>query len=319
MYEKGEFMEIISILFDKVLPIFLLVLIGYKYKSVQNDLDVRAINKFNMTLPFCGYMFYSTYKMPFQFQNLSNMMLSATLLLLLSYLVVYILLRIFKAQQLRGFYFSTLFMNVSFILPVLQLQYGEEGLSQGLCYVFVSVMLFFSLGILLATLDVEQIINDSQKRKALFRNSLLTPLKNPILWATLGGVSLNLLHVKVPINLLYPVKLMGDIMIPLATLMIGYSLANIELSEIKMGINAFFLRLISGGILALAITKMLNIEGLTAKVIILMAVLPTAVFAIPLSDAYEANPRIVSSSLVIGTFATIITLPIGIWLVNAIF
>jgi len=50
-----------------------------------------------------------------------------------------------------------------------------------------------------------------------------------------------------------------------------------------------------------------------------MASLPTAVFAMPLSDAYDANPNIVSSSLLIGTVSSIITLPVMIWIVEYLF
>lgn len=319
LYVGGVFINIISILLEKVLPIFLLIIIGFFYSRIQKDLDIKAINKFNMTLPFSGYMFYSTYKMKLVLNDIHKMSLAIILLLVASYVLIYLLLKAFKTPNLRGFYFSTLFMNVGFLLPILQLQYGDDGLAKGLSFVFVSVILFFSLGTFLVTFDIDKLKNESNSKNKMLLNMFITPLKNPILWATILGASLNFAKIEITDIVIYPIKLMGDIMIPLATILIGYSLAKIGIKEFRLGFFAFAIRLVSGITLSLVIINIIGVTGLTAKVIVLMASLPTAVFAMPMSDTFDANPNIVSSSLVIGTFASIITLPSVIWLVERVY
>lgn len=213
-------MNILSILLEKVLPIFLLVIVGYFYSKIQKNLDIKSINKFNMTLPFSAYMFYYTYKMNVILNDFYDMVLSVFALLILTYLLVFFILKLLKISNLRGFYFATLFMNVSFLLPILQLQYGDEGLSKGLCFVFISVLLFFSLGLFLVTLDFNKLQQDPSNKLKMISNIFLTPLKNPIFWATILGVGCNILNIRIITAILYPIKLMGEIMIPLAILLI---------------------------------------------------------------------------------------------------
>ena len=185
--------EIISILLEKVLPIFLLVIVGYFYSKIQK-LDVKSINKFNMTLPFSAYMFYSTYKMELVISDFFNMTIAILAILIMTYIFVYIILKMLKKHNMRGFYFATLFYNVGFLLPIVELQYGNEGIAKGLCFVFISVVIFFSIGLLLVSIDINSIAQNDKKAKIILQ-IISSPLKNPILWATVIGVVFNVMFI----------------------------------------------------------------------------------------------------------------------------
>jgi predicted permease len=91
---------------------------------------------------------------------------------------------------------------------------------------------------------------------------------------------------------------------------LGYKLAEIKITHISRSILFGGLRIFLGFIFSLLAIKILNIEGLLAKVIILQASMPPAIFNFVLAEKYKQNSQAVASIILAGTLISVVTLPL---------
>lgn len=187
------------------------------------------------------------------------------------------------------------FGNTSYLgYPVALFAFGMDGLSRAVVYDMINSMIIYSLGIYIV----------HQKRE------LQEPFKIPLLYAVVIGLAVNLLHIHIPDALFNPIEMVGMITIPLALLVLGYKLTEIQITGAKIASLASVFRIGGGFVVALLIIKLLALEGLVSDIILLQAAMPSAVMGMILATKYDRDASLVASVVLITTVLSIISIPL---------
>jgi malate permease and related proteins len=178
--------------------------------------------------------------------------------------------------------------------PLLLANFGPEGLALGVLSYTVTNLAIFTAGIMI-------LHGGGRMREAL---------KEPVLWATIAAVLLRALHIQPPETLMRIPRLAGSAAVPVMLFLFGDSLARARLTSIGPASLATFLRYASGAVGLAATLFLLHPEGLLRKVLVLYALLPSAMVNVVLAQRAGRDPETVSSVVVLTTLAGIIILPL---------
>src|SRR3989338_7190741 len=113
--------------------------------------------------------------------------------------------------------------------------------------------------------------------------------------------------------------MIGSITIPLALIILGYKLANIKITNLKISLIASLLKIFGGALIAFLVVLIMKIDGELAKVIILQASMPAAVMSMILCHKYKRDADIVTSIVMLSTLLSVITIPIIIYALEYLF
>jgi len=134
-------------------------------------------------------------------------------------------------------------------------------------------------------------------------------LRAPLFWATVLGLLTRGLGWEAGPWIMTPLKMVGDITIPLMLLTLGGQLRTLEVRSIGPSLRAVALRLLVGGIAMGSFVVVFDVVGVTRSVLLLNAAMPAAVLNVALSQRYDAAPELVASTTVLGTITTACILP----------
>lgn len=141
-------------------------------------------------------------------------------------------------------------------------------------------------------------------------------LKNPLIVATAGGVSFNLLGLHIPEILAITMGRIGNASIALGLIMVGAGLRLSGLHEAK-GLAAYFIavKLLALPAVALLLGRWSGLPPLQLQIAIMFCALPTASSAYVLATRMGGNGPFVAFLISAGTLLSILTLPA--WLLLA--
>jgi predicted permease len=144
------------------------------------------------------------------------------------------------------------------------------------------------------------------------RAPLLEVLKTPMVWALLAGLLVQYTHSTVPVWLLKPIKMLGDMAIPLMLFALGVRMAQFKVTRWRAGILGGVLCPVAGLALAWPLAQLL--PSSQAGILILFGALPPAVLNYLFAEQYEQDPELVAALVVAGTLGSIIFIPFSLWL-----
>ncbi|MER2006852.1 MAG: AEC family transporter [Psychrobacillus sp.] len=133
----------------------------------------------------------------------------------------------------------------------------------------------------------------------------------PLVYASLLGVLLQVLHVTVPQSVMEGVGLAADASIPTVMLVLGMQLAVISRKKVayRFVTTATVVRMFVSPLLAAAIMFFLPVNDLLKTVFIIQAAMPTAANTTMLSLQFGTEPDLVSFTTFITTILSILTIP----------
>lgn len=204
-------------------------------------------------------------------------------------------LRLIGWNERRELLLPIAFVNSANLpFPLLLANFGTEGLSLGVLSYTVTNLVIFSVGILI-------LHGGGKTRQAL---------REPALWATVLAGTLRLMHVEPPEALMRIPRLAGLAAVPLMLVLFGESLASTRMTSTRAALVATILRYASGAA-ALGLTLViLRPEGLLRKILILYALLPSAMVNVVLTQRAGRDAPAVASSVLLTTIVSIALLPI---------
>ena len=214
--------------------------------------------------------------------------------MLFSALVTFIFIR--KLQLHYQTYLPpVLFANTGNMgLPIVYYAFGDKGLSIAILYMVSTTILHYSAGIMIFNL----------------KKSPFELLKLPLIYAAIAGMLLSVTGAKLPVAVDRAVTLAGEASIPTMIFALGYKMSDLKITNIPLSVLFGSLRIILGTLFAILIVYLLDIRDLVAKVIILQASMPPAIFNFVLAAKYRLNSQVVASIILAGTLLSIITMPI---------
>lgn len=210
--------------------------------------------------------------------------------------------------------------NTIFIgIPVNQALFGDASLPYVLLYYFASTSFFWTFGNYFIARDrpqKETVQNVCQG--SAFKNIQWNRLISPPLTGFLTGILLLIFEIKLPVAILRPMKLIGDLTTPLALLYIGIMLAEFGIRKLRFTRDisvALIGRIVVSPLLMALVLYFLPLPVLMKNVFIMQSSLPVLMQVAILSAYYNTDPFFGTEMVAISTILCIITIPIYMCLI----
>jgi hypothetical protein len=194
-----------------------------------------------------------------------------------------------------GVLLPAIFANAgNMLLPSARLAFGPEGLEAAAIVFVTAAMLTSTFGIWIAKGE----------------NGFSEMLKLPLLYGSVGGLALAVSEVALPRLVMEPIEMLADMAIPILLLSLGAQLRNLPIAELRHSLAAVTIRMGGGVAFALLFVWLFEITGIERQVLLLSSVMPPAVINVVFAERYQRDPGLVASSIVIGTLASLVTIPL---------
>jgi len=196
--------------------------------------------------------------------------------------------------DVRSFLNSIVFPNLGNMgLPVAFFAFGETGLALAVVVFTIGSVTHSSVGIWIAS-------------------GRLAPtelLKAPLLYATLAAVAGHW-GLEAPTFVLRATEILGGFTIPIMLLSLGVSLSRLQIRNTRRAATLAGLRLGIGLAGGLAVAWAFDLSPLERGVLVLDAVMPSAVFNYLLAERFKTAPEDVAGGVALSTLASFVVLPL---------
>jgi predicted permease len=231
--------------------------------------------------------------------------LTLTATLLLSH-VVSVLARHPRSLQ-AGFTLATGFPNAGNMgIPVSFLAFGDDGLAVAIIIFVMQGSLSWPVGIYIAA-----------RGRAHGWEPLVKALQVPTVYAVPVALVIRWAGWDLPVAIDRPIEMLAAATIPVMLIILGFQLGDgIDWRRWRSLAGSTVMRLVAGAGIGYAVTLAVGLEGVAQQTVIVVAAMPTAVFTTILATEFDAEPRFVTSSVVVSTLVSLITLTVLITLLD---
>lgn len=149
------------------------------------------------------------------------------------------------------------------------------------------------------------------------RQSVVNIFRLPMIYAVAVALAVRALAVTVPEPLMRAINLPRAGAIPLMQLLLGVQLARTSRQiDLRFVGSATAMRLVVSAALALGLSALMRLEGVTRSVSVVQASMPTAVSVLALSIEFGSDPEKVGSVVFVSTLASALSLTVLIALLS---
>jgi malate permease and related proteins len=294
-----------------VLPAFLIFVIGYiGQKKLTIDRKSVSTTALYLMSPFLAFRTFYTNDITIDYLHI--ILFSVTLCVTLLILTL-LIGKVKKLQQsmLSAMILSGVFMNSgNYGVPIVLFAFGSVGFDYAVIMMVIQSLLMNTIGLYYAARGSKE--TDSMKE------SLQKVAKMPVLYGAAVGLILQLSGVEIPSFFMQSVDLVANAAIPTVMLVLGMQLATLSRKDVKLGeiSSIILMRIVVSPVIAYLIIMVFSIEGILAKILIVLAAMPTAANTTLYALQYDTEPDFVSSSTLVTTLLSIVTVPIMLMLVS---
>jgi hypothetical protein len=281
-----------------VVPVFSLIAVGFIFAHWKK-ISLTSVTEIIVYLGTPSLVFSSLASKPLYAGDLA--ILASGIIAI--YAGVGVLIRfyfiIFRFNS-RGFALPVLFMNAGNMgIPLALFAFGQAGLQRATLLFVMCTFLQYSLGIYILQ----------------GRGNWIEIFRLPLIYATLAGLSCNLMQIKIPELLLQPIVMLGQATIPIMLISLGYRLHEVESLQWGHAVGGALLRILGGFAAANVAVNLIGAEGVNRQVLLLYGALPAAVINFVLTEKYRQDPGLAASIVVLSTFISVLTIPIVFWVI----
>jgi len=290
-------MELIKPL-SPVIPVFFLIALGFVFARWK-QINLASVTEIVVYLGTPSLVFTSIAGKPLYAGDLAVLFGGILAIYAAVGFLIWLYFLAFRFHS-RGFALPVLFMNAGNMgIPLALFAFGQDGIQRATLLFVMCTFLQYSLGIF--------ILQDRGNWKEVFRL--------PLIHATIAGLGVNLAQLRIPELLLQPLVMLGQAVIPLMLVSLGYRLYNVASLQWGHALGGALLR-IGGGFVAANIAVMLiGAEGVNRQVLLLYGCLPSAVVNFVLTEKYRQDPELAASIVVLSTLISVATIPAVFWLI----
>jgi len=287
------------IILNVILPIILVVLIGFFWNVYNKDFNPQAIIKLVANIGLPALIYESITKSNLTLNIYLVIFLSAVLVLFLGFIFGYVFIKILKLPSTK---IITPLMHPNsgnMGLPLCLLAFGNEGLALAAAFASIIMVSHFTVN--------TAISSGNFSIKNIFLSPALIALTTSML----------ILFYKIPIPKFLDnvAHILSGITIPLVLLSLGISLGKINIKSIQRGLSLGIYKLIAGPLIGLIVVYLLQLEELTAKIVILQSSMPSAILTYLIASQNKAYENEIGSSVFFSTIFSAISLPIILYFV----
>lgn len=291
-----------DIFIQVVLPVLLIFSAGYGLQKWKR-LDIKPLSTVALYLLIPLLVFNTFYRAELDQQYLNMLVFSLILLFVLIFICkIYTVVRKHGRSSESGLILATAFMNSgNYGAPIVLFAYGETAFTYAVSLLVLHAILMNFFGIYYAA-----------RGGGGVKTAFKAVLEMPPTYAVLLAILLKMGDVQVPENIMSAVELVGLSTIPLVMVILGMQLAEINLAKIEWEKVTFgvILRLIISPAVAVGIVFLIPMDPILAKVLILVAAMPSAANPVMYAVQYNTEPELVSSITLLTTIFSIFTITI---------
>ena len=286
------FIQIFVIIF----PILAIVTGGYFYaKKFQPNMEVANTLNLNIFVPALLFSIFTS--KDFNLLDYHSLAIGGCVVIIISGLLAIIVSKVFGFNT-KTFVPPAMFVNSGNMgLPLALFAFGKAAIPAAVVLFFIENTLHFTLGI--------KIIDR--------KSSIINVLRIPMVVASLVGVAISLVQYNMPELIITPIRMIGEIAIPLMLFSLGVRLIDIDFNDWKIGIVGAICRPLVGIFSVLLILPWLSLNEINSAQLIIFAILPPAVLNFMVSEKYNQEPKKVASIVLIGNVFSIISVPIALY------
>lgn len=285
-----------------VIPIFLVVLVGYLYGRKHTP-DMEAANRINMDV-FTPFLILSVFaSRPLNLVDYLPLALAGGLVTLIPGLGAWGLARMMGVQW-KTFVPPMMFRNSGNMgLPLFLFTFGETYMPAAVILFLVGNTLHFTVGMWMVNPGVR----------------LMQVVRNPMILAAIGGLAIAGTGISLPDWLVRSLELLGSIAVPLMLFALGVRLVKLDLSGWRIGLVSAVAAPILGVIVAWPLAVGLGLSPVQQGMLILFGALPPAVLNFLVAERFNQQPDQVAAMVLFSNAASLVAMPVVLaWVLGSV-
>ena len=283
-----------SVILPAILPVFIMALLGFALAKSGRAMDGGTTAFLVATVGTPALVFSNLATTPFNSETLLSLA-AATLIAIAFYLAVGAIALKASGLKLRTYLPSLAFPNAGNLgLPLALYAAGQEGLNDAIIIFAVTSIINMTAG---------QVI-------AAGRGNWGRALRSPIIPAVALGVACAYFGVTLPLWLTNTLSLLSGLTIPLMLLMLGTSLAKIQVTGFPRAAALSALRIAMGAAAGFALAGVFGFSGSERVAFVVQCAMPVAVYNYLFAQMYDNDPEDVASLVIVSTVLSVVTTPI---------
>lgn len=216
-------------------------------------------------------------------------------------LITYLLGTLFKLERpaMTSILITTMFANTgNYGLPLVAFAFGEEALSYAGIFFVTTTLLFYTVGVLIASLGHMSL-----------KDAVLGLFRIPTLYAVVLAILINALAIPLPEPVMRAIDLTANGTVPLMLVLLGVELSRVELTgNLRAMQLSVSLRLLLAPLIALLLAGLFGLNGYARQGSVTQAAMPSMVSATVLATEYQLDSRLVTAIIFISTLLSPLTL-----------
>ncbi len=287
----------------QVFIMFVIIILGFIMKKcniITKDASRQLSDILLLFVTPC--VIIKAYQVPYQTDRVANLLIAFASSIVINAVCVVVSKIVFNKKDEKSIInqYCSAYSNSGFMgIPLLEAVLGSEGVFYGVAYNAIFNVFNWTHGVYLYTQD---------KKSLSIKNIVL----NPGVLGVAIGLVLFFLRVSLPEVILAPVSYMASMNTPLAMLLLGVFLADVDFKTALKNISLYtvsFVRLILIPILAVLILQLPFIPDIVAIAVIIPAACPSATASAIFASRYNLDASYASEIVAINTIISILTLP----------
>ena len=291
----------ISEVLTVIAPVFIIAGLGYFWVKRELPFDNATISSLVMYVGSPCLIYSALTSNAAETAALGMMGISAFIVILMSLIFSWVFLKI-AGWKLTTYLPALIHPNCGNMgLPLVLLAFGQEGLALGMAYFFVNSISQYTLGMAISSgqFDIRQL------------------MKQPIIWAVIFVLTVILGDFQMPKWFNSTTSILAGLTIPAMLIMLGTSLANLNIASLKETLTISFLRILLGLGLGLLVIEMLSLSGIMAGIVLLQSAMPSAVFNYIFADRFNRESDKVAAVILQSTLISALSLPLLVaWVIS---
>jgi len=305
--------------FNVVLPVFLLILIGY-VGGRTGKLGINAsieLNRFVVWLALPAQLFNfaanSGWQTLWQPGFITAFFLSCLIVFILVLLMSFMRSRDLAAASFDGL--SASYSNTGYMgIPLCALALGQDGLAPAIISTFIVFVMFA-----LATVLIEIGILSHKRSHEIVLSVIKSLCTNPLLIAPVAGLAWAASGLTLYDPIAQVIAFLAAASTPCALVSIGLFLIQKNTAAPTQAWGISFAKLFLQPLIAWVIASpILDLPGLWVSAIVILSALPTGTGPFMLAQYYKADGSVISRVVLITTVSSLLTLSLFLWWSNGV-
>lgn len=307
-------MENLILSFNIVLPIFLILSLGYILKKLKilDELTTKNMNSINFKVFLPLLLFYNVYKTDLSVVFNPKLLIFSIISVILVFLLLFIIIPLLeKDNRKRGVIIQGIFRSnfVIFGVPVCEALFGQNATGVASMLIAVIVPLFNFLAVICLEIYRGGNIN--------FKKIIKGIITNPLIIASIIGLFFIYFKIKLPTPIEKTINDISKIATPLAFILLGssFTFSAFSLYIKQLSITILGKLIIVPGIV-LYIAALLGFRNIELTCLLSVFASPTAVSSYTMAEQMDGDSILAGQIVVLTSIISIITVFLWIFILK---